>query len=190
MCQMYFEKGKKAVSENFQLEDGSNITDLSEDSSYKYLGIEENASIEHKAMRTKITQQYFKRLKAICKTELTPKNKIQAINQLAIPVISYGFGVVDWPQGIINDIDVRTRKLLTIHKVTYKNSCLDRIYLPRSEGGLGLIEVNQCFKSAIVALDQYLHTSEDPLIKIVAIVKAGIIFLGSTVYYDVVFIFH
>ena len=161
-------KGKKAVSENFQLEDGSNITDLSEDSSYKYLGIEENASIEHKAMRTKITQQYFKRLKAICKTELTPKNKIQAINQLAIPVISYGFGVVDWPQGIINDIDVRTRKLLTIHKVTYKNSCLDRIYLPRSEGGLGLIEVNQCFKSAIVALGQYLHTSEDPLIKIVA----------------------
>ena len=53
-------KGKKAASENFQLEDGSNIVDLSEDSSYKYLGIEENASIEHKAMRTKITQQYFK----------------------------------------------------------------------------------------------------------------------------------
>ena len=119
-------------------------------------------------MREKITRQYFKRLKAICKTELTPKNKIQAINQLAIPVISYGFGIVDWPQGLINDIDVRTRKLLTIHKITYKNSCLDRIYLPRSEGGLGLIEVNQCFKSAIVALGQYLHTSEDPLIKIVA----------------------
>lgn len=46
-------KGKKAESENFQLEDGSNIADLSEDSSYKYLGIEENASIEHKAMREK-----------------------------------------------------------------------------------------------------------------------------------------
>ena len=59
---------------------------------------------------------------------------------------------------------MRTRKLLTIHKITYKNSCLDRIYLPRSEGGLGLIEVNQCFKSAIVVLGQYLHTSEDPLI--------------------------
>ena len=29
-------KGKKAESENFQLEDGSNIADLSEDSSYKY----------------------------------------------------------------------------------------------------------------------------------------------------------
>ena len=115
-------KGKKAASENFQLEDGSNIADLSEDSSYNYLDIEENASIEHKTMRERITKQNFKRLKAICKTELTPKNKIQAINQLAIPVISYGFGVVDWPQGLINDIDVRTGKLLTIHKITYKNS--------------------------------------------------------------------
>ena len=49
-------KGKKAVSENFQLEDGSSITGLSEDSSYKFLGIEKNASIEHKAMHQKITQ--------------------------------------------------------------------------------------------------------------------------------------
>ena len=161
-------KGEKAATENFELENGSSIADLSEDSSYKYLGIEENAGIEHKAMRDKITTQYFKRLKAICKTELTPKNKIQAINQLAIPVITYGFGVIDWPQGLINDIDVRTRKLLNIYKVTYKNSCLDRIYLPRSEGGLGLTEVNQSFKSSIVALGQYLHTSNDPLIKIVA----------------------
>ena len=160
-------KGKKATTENFELENGSSITDLSEDSSYKYLGIEENAGIEHKAMRDKVTNQYFKRVKAICKTELTPKNKIQAINQLAIPVITYGFGIIDWPQFQINQIDVRTRKLLTIHKVTYKTSCLDRLYLPRSEGGLGLTEVNQAFKSSIVALGQYMHTSKDPLIKIV-----------------------
>ena len=50
------------------------------------------------------------------KTELTCKNKIQAINQLAIPVVTYGFGIIDWPQKQINDIDVRTRKMLTLHK--------------------------------------------------------------------------
>ena len=161
-------KGKKTSSENFQLENGTSIADLSEDSSYKYLGIEENAGIEHKLMRDKITTQYFKRLKAICKTELTPKNKIQAINQLAIPVITYGFGVIDWPQFQLNQIDVRTRKILTLHKVTYRINCLDRLYLPRSEGGLGLTEVNQAFKSSIVGLGQYLHTSNDPYIKIVA----------------------
>ena len=161
-------KGKKTGSENFQLENGTSIGDLDEDSSYKYLGIEENAGIEHKVMQEKITKEYFKRVKIICKTELTPKNKIQAINSLAIPVITYGFGVVDWPQFKINQIDVRTRKLLTLHKVTYRINCLDRLYLPRSEGGLGLTEVNQSFKSSMVALSQYLHVSKDPLMKIVA----------------------
>ena len=59
-------------------------------------------------------------------------------------------------------------KILTLHKVIYRNNCLDRLYLPRSEGGLGLTEVNQSFKSSMVALSQYLHASQDPYIKIVA----------------------
>ena len=119
-------KGKKVASDNLQLENGTSIEDLRADTSYKYLGIEENGSIEHKLMREKITNNYFKRMKSICKTELTSKNKIQAINQLAIPVVTYGFGIVDWPQKQINDMDVRTRKLLTLHKVTYRNQCLDK----------------------------------------------------------------
>ena len=83
-------------------------------------------------------------------------------------MVTYGFGVIDWPNYKINDIDVRTRKILTLHKVIYRNNCLDRLYLPRSEGGLGLTEVNQSFKSSMVALSQYLHASQDPYIKIVA----------------------
>ena len=161
-------KGKKVASENLQLENGTSIEDLRADTSYKYLGIEENGGIEHKLMREKITSQYFKRLKSICKTELTSRNKIQAINQLAIPVITYGYGIIDWPQYQINAIDVATRKILTLHKVTYRNQCLDRLYIPRSEGGLGLIEINQSYKSAIVALSQYMHSSTDPLMKLVA----------------------
>ena len=161
-------KGKKADSENFELDNDTSIADLSEESSYKYLGIEENSTIEHKVMQDKVTNEYFKRVKSICKTQLTTKNKIQAINQLAIPVVTYGFGVIDWPNYKINDIDVRTRKILTLHKVIYRNNCLDRLYLPRSEGGLGLTEVNQSFKSSMVALSQYLHASQDPYIKIVA----------------------
>ena len=90
-------KGKKVAAENIQLDDGNYIEDLAEDSSYKYLGIEENATIEHKQMREKVKKEYLNRLKKICKSQLTPKNKITAINQLAIPVVTYGFGIIDWP---------------------------------------------------------------------------------------------
>ena len=65
-----------------------------------------------------------------------------AINQLAIPVLTYGFGIIDWPQGELDRIGVKTRKILTLNKVTYRNQCMDRMYLPRREGGLGLTEIN------------------------------------------------
>ena len=40
-------------------------------------------------------------------------------------------------------MDVKTRKTLTLHKVTYRNQCFDRIYVPWRNGGLGLVEINQ-----------------------------------------------
>ena len=53
-------KGKKVAAENTQLGDGNFIEDLADDSSYKYLGIEENAVIEHKQMREKIKKRILK----------------------------------------------------------------------------------------------------------------------------------
>ena len=87
-------KGRKVGGEDISTEEGP-ILDLASDSTYKYLGIEENSSIEQGRMREKLERDYLTRVKKICKTELTPKNKITAINQLAIPVLTYGFGIID-----------------------------------------------------------------------------------------------
>ena len=160
--------GQKVESDGVQLSDGTEIADLQEDTPYKYLGIEENAQIEHKSMREKIHAEYVRRVKQICRSELTSKNKITAINQLAIPTVTYGFGIINWPQKHLNNLDIKTRKILTLHKVLYRNQCLDRIYLPRSEGGMGLIEINTAFRSSIVSLGQYLISHTDPLMKLVA----------------------
>ena len=45
----------------------------------------------------------------------------------------------------------------------YRNQCLDRLYLPRSEGGVGLIEINGAFRATIVSLGQYLISNKDSL---------------------------
>ena len=86
-------------------------------------------------MHTKIHKEYVSRVKKICKTELTAKNKITAINQLAIPTVTYSFGIVNWHEKHLNTLDIKTRKILTYHRVIYRNQCLERIYMPRSEGG-------------------------------------------------------
>ena len=103
-------------------------------------------------MRKKVFNEYVRRLKKICKSQLTIRNKVRAINQLAVPVVSYGFGVVDWPQKDLNALDIKTRKMLTYYKMIYRNQCLDRLYLPRSEGGIGLVEINGAFRTTMVSL--------------------------------------
>ena len=120
-------KGKKTEADDIALTDGSHITDLEKDSTYKYLGIEENSNIEHKIMRKKIHGEYVRRLKKICKSELTIRNKVRAINQLAVPAVTYGFGIIDWPQRDLNALDIKTRKILTYNKMIYRNQCLDRL---------------------------------------------------------------
>ena len=47
-------------------------------------------------------------------TELSAKNKIQAIGMLAVPVLRYSFGTVNWHQEKLQKLDRKTRKLLTI----------------------------------------------------------------------------
>ena len=160
-------KGKKVPGQNLEIEDGKFVEDLEHDKTYKYLGIEENHTLEHKQLRKKATQEYIRRLKKICRSELSSKHKIAAINQMALPVLTYGFGIIDWQQIEIDNLDVKTRKILTIHNVLYRHQCMDRVYLPRREGGVGLIEINDALRSTIINLAQYVETTKDKLLELV-----------------------
>ena len=157
--------GKKVDGMNLKTKEEDSIQEINQQSSYKYLGIEENANIEHKKMRETTQQEYIKRIKKICRTSLKNKHKITAINQLALPVLTYGFGVVEWPQRELNSLDIKTRKILTMHKVIYRNQCMDRVYLPRAEGGLGLMGVDDSHRATVIGLAQYLTKSTDPLLE-------------------------
>ena len=86
---------------------------------------------------------------------------------MALPVFRYGFGIIDWPQKEIDNLDVKTRKTLTMHNVIYRHQCMDRVYLPRREGGVGLIEINDALRSTIINLSQYLETTKDTLLELV-----------------------
>lgn len=104
--------GEKRHTENIQLDKASEIRDLMEHKPYKYLGTEENGSIQHTTMRKKASSEYLSRLK-VCKVQHTNKNKIADINQLGMPVLSYSFAIIDCPQTEIYKLDIKARKILT-----------------------------------------------------------------------------
>ena len=66
----------------------------------------------------------------------------------------------------IRQLDRKTRKLLTLQRMHHPKADMDRMYLLRSEGGRGLIQLQTAYKRATIGLDTYLNTKNDPLLVI------------------------
>ena len=91
-----FKRGKKVSAEEIPLNDSQVMQDLDQDETYKYLGMEEGEGIQHHKMKVKIRKEYKRRINLVLKSEMNARNKIAAINTLAVPVILYSHGVIDW----------------------------------------------------------------------------------------------
>ena len=76
----------------------NDIKELDPRKACKYLGVGESYDIQHKNEKEKLRKEYFRRLRLVLGTELNAKNKIQAIGSLAVLVLRYSFGIVDWRQ--------------------------------------------------------------------------------------------
>jgi len=63
---------------------------------YKYLGTEESEGIKHQQMKVRLKLEYSMRLRMILKSELNSRNKITAMGALAVPVLRYSFGIINW----------------------------------------------------------------------------------------------
>ena len=79
--------------------------------SYMYLGIEGSFDIQHKNEKEKLKKEYLRRLRLVLGTELSAKNKIQATGSLAVTVLRYSFGIVNWHQEELQKLDRKTGKL-------------------------------------------------------------------------------
>ena len=55
--------------------------------------------------------------------------------------------------------------MFTIYGALHPKSDVDRLYLPRKEGGRGLISIKDCVELAIRGLEVYVHGSEERLIQ-------------------------
>ena len=67
--------------------------------------MEEGEGVQHHKMKVNIRKEYKRRNKLVLRSELNARNKIAAINILAVPVILYNYGVIDWKLDEIQDLD-------------------------------------------------------------------------------------
>jgi len=104
------------------------IQELERGKTYKYLGIEEGEGIQHQQMKERLKQEYNRRLRMILKSELNARNEITAIGALAVPVLRYSFGIINWrTEDTKTKIDRKTRKILTMYEVHHPKADIDRL---------------------------------------------------------------
>ena len=86
---------------------------------------------------------------------------------VAVAVLRYSFGIVNWHQKELQKLDRKTRKLLTIHGQHQPKADVDRLYVPRKHGGRGLMLLEAAHAVEITKLVEYIDRKEDPLIQFV-----------------------
>jgi hypothetical protein len=98
-------------------------------------------------------------------TELSAKYKMQAVGSLAVPVLRYSFGIINWHREEIRKLDRKTRKILTIYGQHHPRADTDR-HVPRIEGGGGLTQIEAAYITETTELAEYTEGSVDPLLQV------------------------
>ena len=111
--------------------------------------MEEAEGVQHHKMMVKIRKAYKRRIKLVLEQELNASSKIVAINTLAVSVILYSYGVIDWKLKEIQDLDRMTRKQLCMNWMPAMKADVGRIYL-LGQGRRSLINLEKEYKATMI----------------------------------------
>ena len=140
--------GKRDLTDEMELPNQNKIGTLTENETYKFLGILEADTIKQVEMKDKIQKEYFRRTRKLFETKLSSRNFIKGINTWAVPLVRYSGPYLKWTRDELKQMDQRTRKLMTMHKVIHPRDDVDRLYVSRKEGGRGLASIEHSFDAS------------------------------------------
>ena len=117
---------KKSLGVSLRLND-LQIGELENGECYKYLGQDEDIGFDNELNKERVTAEYRKRVKKIWNSQLYSPNKVLSHNIFALPILTPTFGIIQWTKEELEQLDIKTRKLLTISGSFHKNSNIDRL---------------------------------------------------------------
>ena len=142
---------------------------LTDDDEYKYLSIAETSDTLHNKMKEIEVKEFFKRVRAIGKAKLNAMNFTRAFNSFAVPVIRYGFGILSWTKTELQQLDRKTRKILTKAGYHHPKSNVHRLHAVREDGGRGIKSLLDTHEEECEKLATYLslNVRKDPLTNLI-----------------------
>ena len=159
--------GKRVECRGVVLPSGDEMKEVDEEG-YKYLGVLQTEVDKNKDMKRKVSSEYMRRVKLLAKSKLYAGNLIRGINAWAVGVVRYSAGIIDWTKGDLSALDIKTRKTLSMCGAFHTRGNVTRLYLKRSDGGRGLISVEDCVRMEEANLARYIGESDEWMLKEVA----------------------
>ena len=132
---------------------GVKIQQVGEVECFKYLGQGENISYVGTVNKERVSKEYFTRVRKIWKSI--------AHNLFAAPALKSTYGILDWTIQEIRNIDIKTRKVLSMNGNFHINSNVDCLYIPRSEGDRGLKAIQTAYECGIVSMNHHLTRNKE-----------------------------
>jgi hypothetical protein len=106
------------------------------------------------------------------KTKLNGKNTIKAINTYAIPVLTFSFGIVKWTPTDLENLQIRTRALLTRYRMHHPRAAKERLTLPQHTGGRRMADITRLHDKQVKLLQTYFLNKQTSSPLHAAVVKA------------------
>ena len=109
--------------------DSEDINELN-GKSYRSLGVEQVFGPRSRETKDKVVQEYLRRGQVVWSSSLSAAAKVRAHNSWVVSVLRYTMPLVEWFRRELEQLDVRTRALLTKCEAHCPNASKDRLYLP------------------------------------------------------------
>jgi hypothetical protein len=164
-------KGKLEMR-NFTREDDDTMEAMYKDEIYRYLGHMQSTQIKHAQMKQKLGEEYIHRTKTVLKTKLNGKNTIKAINTYATPVPTFSFGIVKWTPADLENLQTKTRALLTRYRFHHLRAAKERLTVQRQMCGTVLIDITGLHDKQVKLLHTYFSNKQVTSPLHAAVIKA------------------
>ncbi|CAB3232935.1 unnamed protein product [Arctia plantaginis] len=143
---------------DYAVDESSTIVAMESTDLYKYLGYKQLKGLDHTSIKQILATEYKSRTNTLCKTQLSAKNLIKALNTYAIPILTYSFGIIKWTKTDIEQIERTTRTTLTKHNNLHPKSAIERLTIKRENGGRGLIDIYHLWQKQVYNLKTFFRT--------------------------------
>ena len=110
---MNVKRGVLDEESQVQLNDSTLVRSVTEERTYKCLGIQEHLGQDVITIRERVTKEFLQRVWSIWSSPLSDALKVQATNTFAMPALAYFMITTEWTVHEIQEIDQEVRKIMT-----------------------------------------------------------------------------